>query len=57
MDDDVDDDNHLDDDDDDDGPHGGANGSSRAGSGPGPWHSLLRAAREEAKGKSLKEEE
>ena len=20
-------------------PHGGANGSSRAGSGPGPWHS------------------
>ena len=52
MDDDVDDDDdHLDD---DDRPHGGANGSSRAGSGPGPWHSLLRAAREEAKGKSQK---
>ena len=47
MDDDVDDDdNHLDDDD-DDRPHGGANGSSRAGSGPGPWHSSLRAARAE----------
>ena len=43
----YDDDDGNGDDDDDDGPHGGANGSSRAGSGPGPWHSSLQAARGE----------